>query len=418
MSSVETTPDTFAECGCGSGGALPDDPFTALRFHFGMLLGVDDFEVEQGFHHGKQRLHNAWLHRDGVVWGLGVQANQDDDGEIRVLPGLALDGAGRELHLDNAACVSVTAWYQQHEADVDATAGEGGAVTFDAYVVANYATCPMRPVPALAEPCAGMTTNTAYSRTYETVDLTLVSGEPPQPVAPPYHRLRVLLGLDAPGGEDDDVVATRASALAAADPAAALLAAFDSLAALDAIDLQPAAELDEPATRYPALETEGVLLARIPGITLAPGGTDGTGWTLTGAGAVDYTGRRTLVATETLQELLCGASRIAGPTFDPAQTVIDSGSGKITLVATAALEPATVTKQAFTVSSFDGGWTQQNVTAASLDAGTTVTVTAGTVPAGQTIRIVASGTGPTPILAADDLTPLGGGVDFVQMKGS
>lgn len=419
MSTVETTPDTFAECGCsGDGSALPADPFTALRFHFGMLLGVDDFEVEQGFHHGKQRLHNAWLHRDGVVWGLGVQANLNGDGEIRVLPGLALDGAGRELHLDDAACVAVTAWYQQHEADVGATPAEDGSVTFDAYVLASYATCPMRPVPALAEPCAGMTTDTAYSRTYETVDLTLVPGDPPPPAAPPYHRLRVLFGLDAAGSDDDDVVAARSAALAAADPTAALLASFDTFAALDAIDLQPAAEPDEPATRYPVLESTGVVLARVPAITLAPGGTDGTGWSLTSTGAVDYTVRRTLVATQAIQELLCGSEDAAGPTFDPAQATLDSGAGTITLVATAPLEPTTVKQGAFSVSSFDAGWTVQVVNNVALDAaGTTVTITMAALPAGQTIRVVAAGTGPTPILGAD-LTPLGGGVDFVLMKGS
>ena len=297
--------------------------------------------------------------------------------------------------------------YQLHETDVGATAAEDGSVTFDAYVVANYATCPMRPVPALAEPCAGMTTDTAYSRTYETVDLTLVAGEPPAAAAAPYHRLRVLFGLDPPGPDDGDVAAARA---------AGILAAFDELATLDAIDLLPAAEPDDPATRYPALETQGVLLARVPGITLAPGGDDGTGWTVTATGTVDYTGRRTLVATQALQELLCGSSSAAGPTFDPTQTAIDSGAGTVTLVATGALEPTTLTAGAFTISSFAAGWTEQAVTGVNVD-GETIRITT-TVPAGQTIRIVARGTGATPILAADDLTPLGGGVDFVQMKGS
>jgi hypothetical protein len=419
MSTVDTiaTPDTFADCGTGDGGSLPADPFTALRFHFGMLLGVDDFEVEQGFHHGKQRLHNAWLHRDGVVWGLGVEVAE---GEVRVRPGLALDGAGRELHLDDAACVDVTAWYQQHAADVGGP-GEGGDVEFDAYVIARYATCPMRPVPALAEPCAGSTSETAYSRTYETVDLRLVPGPPPDAAAAPYHRLRVLFGLEAPTlPADQSALDARSAALAATDRAAAFLAAFDELAVLDTIDLAPAAEPDEPATRYPALEDTGVVLARITGIRLVPGGDDGTGWTLVDGSTVDYSGRRSLLATQAIQELLCGPEGVVsgGATFDPAQVAFDTGASTITLVATAPLDPDTVTKDQFAVSTLDGGWSAQKVKKAELDAaGTTVTLTLDALPAGKTIRVLAYGTGPTPILGAD-LAPLGTGADFVLMKGS
>src|SRR5438094_9849942 len=92
---------------------LPDNPFLALHYHFGMLLGVDDFETEQGFHHGKMRLHNAWLHRAGVVWGLGLEVDSET-GEIKVEPGLALDAAGHELHLDRLMCVRVGDWYRNH----------------------------------------------------------------------------------------------------------------------------------------------------------------------------------------------------------------------------------------------------------------------------------------------------------------
>jgi hypothetical protein len=70
------------------------------------------------------------------------------------------------------------------------------------------------------------------------------------------------------------------------------------------------------------------------------------------------------------------------------------------------------------VTTLDGGWTAQKVKKAELDAaGTTVTLTLDALPAGKTIRLLAYGTGPTPILGTD-LAPLGGGADFVLMKGS
>ena len=55
---------------------LPASPFTALQYHFGMLLGVDDLETAQAYPRGKIRLHNAWLHREGVVWGFNVVVQQ------------------------------------------------------------------------------------------------------------------------------------------------------------------------------------------------------------------------------------------------------------------------------------------------------------------------------------------------------
>src|SRR6266540_4177168 len=96
---MATTADAGSKACIPDERALPDGPFTALRYHFGMLLGVDDFETEQRYQRGKMRLHNAWLHRAGIVWGLDVSADPATR-EIRVEPGLALDPTGRELHLD------------------------------------------------------------------------------------------------------------------------------------------------------------------------------------------------------------------------------------------------------------------------------------------------------------------------------
>ena len=48
------------------------DPFRALHVHFGMLMGVDDFETIDAYHRGKMWLHSSWLHREGVLWGLRV----------------------------------------------------------------------------------------------------------------------------------------------------------------------------------------------------------------------------------------------------------------------------------------------------------------------------------------------------------
>jgi hypothetical protein len=100
---VDKTACELAAAGAEN-GLLPVNPFCSLQFHFGMLLGVDDLETGQAYPRGKVRLHNAWLHREGVVWGFNVSFNSRN--ELAVDPGLALDAAGHELHLDRQACLT------------------------------------------------------------------------------------------------------------------------------------------------------------------------------------------------------------------------------------------------------------------------------------------------------------------------
>ena len=96
---------------CGS-ASLPVNPFVSNRYHFGMLLGVADLDTDQGYHRGKTWLHNAWLHGSGTVWGLGVEVTPANN-EVVVLPGLAVDGSGRELHVADRLCVDLGRWYAE-----------------------------------------------------------------------------------------------------------------------------------------------------------------------------------------------------------------------------------------------------------------------------------------------------------------
>lgn len=326
---ITTCPDTSA------GREDSQSPFFALSYHFGMLLGVDDFATEQLYHHGKMRLHNAWLHRAGVIWGFGVRLDVEP-GEIRVLPGLALDASGHELHLDADACVNVVEWFLAHKDDegfVSNTTATG--FTFDAHVEIRFKSCLTRQVPALLEPCEGGSGGTAYSRVFETVDIRLLPGKAPTPAAPPYHRVRVLFGLEDPLPADQPVVDVRTAvlALASEQQPAAYLQALRKLAALDEIDLQPAKSSDD-TTRllFPAPGDSPVVLADITGITLDRSGDNGS-LKLTG-GEVDVTVRPSHIATATIQELLCGplfrnvvsSSTAAGPRVLPATVQITANA--------------------------------------------------------------------------------------------
>lgn len=299
-------------------GVLPANPFLALRYHFGMLLGVDDFETEQAYHRGKIRLHNAWLHRQGVVWGFDVALPERPDepgtlvGEVRVEPGLAFDAAGHGLHLETAACMDVGAWFEEHQEDAELEVEETeNGIRFDAHVVVRFRACLTRPVPALSEPCEGAAADTAYSRSIETVEILMRPGRAP-PREAPYHRLRLLFRLEEPHLDDDDdplpadqeVLDARASilALATEEQPAAYLEAFRRFAALDQIDLEPETAPEGGSHVFPMGDSPPVVLAELTDIELER---VDERWILVSA-ELDRTVRPAHVATATIQELLCG----------------------------------------------------------------------------------------------------------------
>lgn len=308
------------------GPLLPVEPYRSLRASFGMLLGVADIEILSAYQRGKMWLHNAWLHGQGCVWGLDVQLDPPH-GEVRVLPGLALDALGRELHLDQDVCLNLGRWFEEHRQhdalQVTHPGDDPNLFRFDAHVVAQFKACLARPVPALAEPCEGAATTTSYSRVWQAIELRLVPGLPPAPPAdaPPgpqsFPRLRLLLNLSEPRMEDGAVVAAdqevldRRAAIQALPPPqqpAALLAAFRALAALDAMDRRPAQVDDEsPPALFPAVEPAPLVLAHLTELTLS---STAAGWELVG-GHVDNSVRPALLDTATIQELLAG-SRPAG----------------------------------------------------------------------------------------------------------
>lgn len=403
-------------------GLLPADPFTALQFHFGMLLGVDDFETLDAYPRGKIRLHNAWLHREGVVWGLGVGLKVDA-GEIEVKPGLALDAAGRELHLETPYCINVAEWLTENEKTFDPPLtidAATGRAQVDVHVVMRHKACLTRPVPAISDPCADNAKDVAYSRAFETAELALVAGVS-KPRTLPYRRLRVLFGLQAPAPEDTQLLTDRdgVRALPAEEQPAALLVLFRRLAALDSVELEPATTEQDTVTSFPEDDTTSVLLADVVGLSFQK---TADRWTFVPPTnpkiALDV--RHTLVATHTIQELLCGPIlEAAGGGAPPPAPAADAGgprfsrtltatARKLTLTANVKLAPASVDEDAFQVSTFDDedGWASVDIKKAEVAAdGLTVTIELKEALGGDWVRVIAKGTGPYPILS-DAAAPL------------
>lgn len=298
---------------CNASVPLPDNPFVALHPHYGMLLGVADFEAEQAYHRGKQRLHNAWAHGWGVLWGLGVRVDTDK-GEVAVAPGLALDGRGRELHNDLPQCLNVARWFEAHRDDAGFEFTDtGGVIGFDAHVRIRHHACLTAPVPALADSCGHDAGGIGYSRVHETVLIELVPGPAPARTHR-HHLLRVLAGLDAAATDDDgnvladDQAALDArAAIAAAAPAdrvATAAAALHDIAVLDGLAERTGDGSDDDddsqAALFPAAGPLTLALADLQGVTLTP---DGAGGFTLAVAAIDNRVRSVLLSTASLQAL-------------------------------------------------------------------------------------------------------------------
>lgn len=166
--------DSQADCRCDA--RLPDNPACAINYHFGMLLGVDDFRTEQGFHVGRLRRHQRALHGFGVIDGYDVTIDPAL-AELRVTAGYAIDPHGRDLEMLADQCLGLPAWWLKHRDDDDfIDVPNKDDVTFDAGVHLCYTGCLSRPVPAIADLCAGGNADIAYSRICESVTLNLVAG--------------------------------------------------------------------------------------------------------------------------------------------------------------------------------------------------------------------------------------------------
>ncbi|MFI6151704.1 hypothetical protein ACIBCA_03295 [Kitasatospora sp. NPDC051170] len=408
-------------------GDLPVTPFQSLRVAFGMLLGEDDFRVLMGNPRGKQMLHAAWLHGPGVLWGYGVRLDADGD-RLHVSPGLAVDGWGRELALEAEGCPSLVAWATRWATDHPAPAGtqtdpcaaEGRSVT--AWLVAEFGTCASRPVPALADPCDVTRRHDDYSRVVETVRLAIRLDEPPR--RRPYHRVRVLFGLDEVAGPQDAAGrqgAEAADRVRSAPPgrrAQQLLAEFSQLAAFDAIEDGPEQEEGDSCPQlFPVAEDHApVVLAKLTfDVVTRPGGV-----------GVENVGirrqaRTALLPTGAIQELLCGLAPAllgetlredaGGPRLDPGSLRWSRGNTCLSFCFDRPVDRASLA-QALSVTSLSAhgaGWAASTVAGVRLtDGDTRAVVDLDQAPAHPLVRVLIRGTGPQPCYGTDPMVPFAG----------
>jgi hypothetical protein len=161
--------------------ALPR--FERVKYFYGQLLGVREFQSEQSYFLGKQRLHNRYLHGYGVVCGLEVRPIAAADPcapdaaapavRIEVDVGLALDCLGNEL---------VVRW--PIEVDVLEQLGERGRAELlegrPAYLSLSFVEQPVEPVrPLAADGCGGLVPECVPSRLRDDVCVRVSLERPP-----------------------------------------------------------------------------------------------------------------------------------------------------------------------------------------------------------------------------------------------
>ena len=279
----------------------------------------------------------------------------------------------------------------------------------DLELVLCYDTCLDRPVPAIADPCAGDTADVAYARICEAVTLQLRRTAQPSPAAPmpSYRLLRVWLGLAPALAADQWLLDAYAATLVLPAPQqaaarASLLRSVLAQAVAAESHLAPAADAEERNLCLP--------LARLAGARITHAA---KGWTAA-VPHLDISVRPVLLPSGLLQALLLAepgpAAVGAGPVLQPGLAGLTGST--VHLVFNQALEASTVTPAAFSVTEFLAGTGWQTFTAtasyaAAAAAGPTVSLLLDHAPAATSqLRLTVIGSGPTPLLGAN-LIPAG-----------
>ena len=84
------------------------NPAKRVNYATGMVLGVDDFKQEQGHFLAANRLHTQVTEGYGTLCGLHVSV--DEDYQIVITEGLAIDLKGRLIRVAPDQCANLNEW--------------------------------------------------------------------------------------------------------------------------------------------------------------------------------------------------------------------------------------------------------------------------------------------------------------------
>src|SRR5262245_56809018 len=142
---------------------VPTDPIESappperVNYATGVLLDAADFRDEQTYHRGRLARALRYIAGFGTVAGLRVvpPAEGDNELELRVQPGLAIDRYGRLIEIQGAQCISLARWFDAQTTPLLRSAVQrsprvtmAAAVVVDVFLSAHD--CARAKTPALA----------------------------------------------------------------------------------------------------------------------------------------------------------------------------------------------------------------------------------------------------------------------------
>jgi|AntRauTorcE11898_2_1112593.scaffolds.fasta_scaffold29238_1 hypothetical protein len=163
-------------------------PLRRVSYEAGMMLGLEATRDEQAYHRRRLTRHHYWLHGYGTLAGMNVgmtpasHGNNSDDLEdlqLRVGPGVGIDGLGREVMIHETHCIRLKQWLQ---AQTGASLLEGydpGGNQLWLKVTVRYKDCPVARQPVLSRRLNLSTDAVQPSRIADSVQLELIPELPP-----------------------------------------------------------------------------------------------------------------------------------------------------------------------------------------------------------------------------------------------
>ena len=155
--------------------------FERNRYFDGKLLVTRDFQGEQSYFKGKQRLHNSMLHGYGTVCGLKIEPHPNSACRHQYVvlnPGLALDCCGNEIVVREQTIVDLRQEIETALRQKNLFPESGNPDPLNVYIRLAYREGDVEQIPALLDDCGHGETHTEFNRTRETYQLFVDLDDP------------------------------------------------------------------------------------------------------------------------------------------------------------------------------------------------------------------------------------------------
>lgn len=164
------------------------EPLRRVSYEAGMMLGLEATRDEQAYHRRRLTRHQYWLHGFGTLAGMRVSMTPDshenasdslEDLQLRVGPGVGIDGLGREVMVHENHCIRLAQWLaaQPEEQLLEGFDSDTGELWLK--VTVRHKDCPVARQPVLTRKLNAGTDTVQPSRTADSVQLELIPERPP-----------------------------------------------------------------------------------------------------------------------------------------------------------------------------------------------------------------------------------------------